>query len=148
MTPLHDRIPRLPYRYQMHASLNDYQVTIGCPAGRAIITEIDGGEDYHLETLFLWESPRTYSIREWYGEATPTLAIDRLMFKTNVYLGARGMEPPPLEAPRRKTYAVLLALVLGVLATVALLLLFSGTDNDGDGPRPSTSFTVAPETAR
>lgn len=146
MTALHGRFGEMPYQYVLHAPLNDYQVTIEGPAGRAIITEVDGGEDYVIETMFYGQATLRYSVREWYGDASPRLAVERLVLKTDVYLANRGVEIPPLSDPRHKYAAVAIAVVAAVLVTVALMFVFTGSDS-GDGRRPTAPITYTPAQA-
>lgn len=141
MQPLRERIGDLPYLYVVHSPLNDYQVTIECPIGRAVLTEIDGGENYEIETAFDGQSVRSY-----HGFETTEAALKWLVVSVEHTMFNRGVMPPPRVDPRRRRYVVLAAIILGVLATLALLATFSGSDNDGS--TPTTSFTTAPGGAR
>jgi hypothetical protein len=140
LNDLHARLGKLPYLYVVQPELNDYQVTLECPIGRAVITEIDGGEDYEIETVFDGQSVRLYS-----GYESPAHALDWLVNQVEHTLFNRGVTPPPRVNPRIKAYTILIAVCAAILVAVFLIALFSGTsDNDG-GPRPSTSITITPE---
>lgn len=135
-TPLRKALGRIPYLYTVEASLNDYQVVVNGPAGRAIITEINGGEDYEIETSFDGQSTRTYG-----GFPAPRAALDAIVTYTSHLLYNRGASPPPLTDPRHKYFAVAIVAVAVVLIAAALLFAFTGSGNDG---RPTAPITYSP----
>lgn len=138
MNQMHKSLGRLPYHYTAESDLNDYQVTINGPVGRAIITALDGGDTYEVETAFDGQSARRYA-----EFGSPVEALDWIVTRSEFVLLNRGVAPPPRVDPRPRRYAVLLAAVLAVLATLAVLAAFGASDSDSRTP-PAPSFTTAP----
>lgn len=135
-TTLRKSLGRIPYRYSVEDSLNDYQVVVNGPAGRAVITEIDGGDDYEIETAFYDQQPRLY-----YGQPRPAAAMCRVVDLNSTYLTNCGEEIPPTMDPRRIVAVLVLMVVIGILATLAISLRF---DNSGEQPTAPVTWSPAP----
>lgn len=146
MKALHERFGKLPYMYVALSALNDYQVTIEGPSGRAIITDVNLGQDFNIETMFYGQARREYPAHGLPSEAAPEMLVRYLVHLNNTHLANRGVAIPPLTNPRTKALRYAVYLVLGVLL-VGLLAWGAVTalaPTDDVKPIPSNSFTVAP----
>lgn len=136
-TPLRKALGRVPFRYTVEPPLNDYQLVVTGPVGRAVITEINSGEDYEIETTFDGQGPRLYN-----GFETPGEAFDQVMHLTNNRLVNLGVEIPPSIDPRRVVAGVLaVALVIFLVSFAVAMLLAHGDD---DGHQPTAPITYSP----
>lgn len=133
-TALRKRLGRIPYRYSVEDQINDYQVVVNGPAGRAVITEIDGGEDYEIETKFDGEGLRIHA-----GYLAAGDALCDVVSLTDRCLFNRGETPPPVVDPRKIVAVILLGTLALFLLTLGIALQFGG-----DGGRPTAPVTWSP----